>query len=588
MTVRPVRPTARVLCAFAVVAMLLFVHLPSRAQDSLQVELVAPEAVRPLLEQHLRVLRRADQPIPEARADRIAMMRRTRQEVADLLATEGYFRPEVRLERQARGRWRLTVEPGTRATISEVRIDFEGHLTEPGAERERRRALLREDWALPVGQPFRQADWDAAKQRLLDGVALRDYAAARIAASRAEVDPERASVRVTVTVDSGPPFVLGPIVVTGIDRLPASFIERHGTLQPGERFDQERLLAFQGLLQNAPQFASVVVDIERDPALAAAVPVRVQVTEASSRHLSFGGGYSTNTGARVEVNWRDVNLRGRGWELSTGLRIEQLRQSMYADVFFPPARAGHRYSVGALINTSDIEGLRTTVQAVGATRSRQRGDIETAIALRYQHESLRPEGLRASSRNALTANWSWIQRKVDDVLDPRTGYVLHVELGGGARAALSDQDFFRSYGRYVHYQPVGERDVFIARAELGATLAERRDGIPQDFLFRTGGAQSVRGYPFQSLGVQEGGAVLGGRFLGTASAEYVRWFRPQWGVAAFVDAGDAADDRASLDIKLGYGLGARWRSPAGPLALDLAYGHQDQRLRLHFAIAIAF
>lgn len=559
------------------------------AQERLLVELQAPDSVRPLLERHLRILNRPDQVIPEEAADRIVLIRRTRREIAELLATEGFFTPEVSLEREERNVWRLVVDPGPQSVVTDVKLRFEGHLAEgDGAGRDQRRAALQQEWSLAPGRPFRQSAWDGAKQQLLDGVSRRDYAAARITASRAEVDPDAATVTLAVTIDSGPPFFLGPLEVVGLDRLPEGLIGRFSMLEEGERFDQERLLALQSLLQNAPQFASVTVDIERDPALADAVPVRIHVSEARSRHLAFGAGFSTNTGARTEVNWRDVNFRGRGWELSSGLRLEQRRQSLYADIFLPPAQARHRDSFGIVAESSDIEGLRITRQAVGAVRAKQRGDIETAVSVRYQHEGLRPEGADSASRKALTANWSWIQRKVDDVLDPRDGYVLHVELGGGSKAALSDQDFFRTYARIARYRPVGERDVFIVRAEAGATLAKTRDGIPQDFLFRTGGSQSVRGYAFNSLGVQEGQATLGGRFLGTASAEYVRWFRPQWGIAAFVDAGDAADDRGSFDPRLGYGVGARWRSPAGPLALDLAYGQKDKRLRLHFAIAIAF
>lgn len=558
------------------------------AQSELQVELQAPEAVSDLLERHVRVLGRPAQMVPEAPADRLALMRRTRREVTELLATEGYFSPQVEIRREASGRWTLAVVPGERAQVTEVELSFEGHIASEGDDLARRREALRRAWTLQAGQPFRQADWDAAKQQLLDGVAYRDYAAARISASRATVDADAATVRLAVTIDSGPPFFIGPLEVSGLEQLPENLVARYSMLRQGERFDQERLLALQSLLQNAPQFASVIVDIDRDPAKAAAVPVRVHVSEAQSRHLAFGAGFSTNTGARAETNWRDVNLLGRAWELSTGLRVEQRRQAAYADIFLPPARKGYRDSFGLVVEASDIEGLKTTRQAFGAVRARQRGDIETAISLRYQHESLRPAGGDASARNALTANWSWTQRKVDDLLDPRSGYVLRVELGGGTRALLSDQDFFRSYARFVRYQPVAERDVFIVRAEAGATVAKSRDGIPQDFLFRTGGAQTVRGYAFDSLGVQQGEAVVGGRYLGTASAEYVHWFRPQWGVAGFIDVGDAADDRESLDFKTGYGAGARWRSPAGPIALDLAYGHQARRFRLHFAIAIAF
>ena len=45
---------------------------------------------------------------------------------------------------------------------------------------------------------------------------------------------------------------------------------------------------------------------------------------------------------------------------------------------------------------------------------------------------------------------------------------------------------------------------------------------------------------------------------------------------------------AGIAFALGYGLGARWRSPAGPLAIDLAWGHQERSLRLHFGVAVAF
>ncbi len=558
------------------------------AQQPLEVELQAPDSVRPLLERHVRLLAREDVTLPEAAADQSAMARRTRREVADLLATEGYFSAEVRFDRSEAGRWTLKVEPGKQSKIAAVDIRFEGEVAQGRDEAPAFLETLRADWGLPAGEPFRQAAWDGAKSRLLDAVSAQRYAAARIVDSRAEVDPDAASVRLSVTVDSGPTFYLGPLQVSGLRELPADLVERYSTLRVGVPYDREALLAFQTGLQNTPHFASVIVDIERDPALAAAVPVRVQVSEALPKRVGFGVGFSTNTGYRVETNYRDLNIFRRGWEFTTGLRIEQRRQSAYADVFLPPEEAGHRYSFGALIDRSDLEGLKLDTQAIGVARSRVRGNIETQIALRLQHEKLQPDGAEVRTQNALTANWTWIRREVNDLLDPRDGHVLEFQIGGGAAVALADQDFVRLYSRYVRYQPVGERDVFIVRAEGGVTLAPSRDGIPQDFLFRTGGSQTVRGYGYQSLGVAEGDAVVGGRYLGVASAEYVHWFKPEWGAAVFVDTGDAADTREDFDLRTGYGLGARWRSPAGPLAIDLAYGHSERSLQLHFGVAIAF
>ena len=101
----------------------------------------------------------------------------------------------------------------------------------------------------------------------------------------------------------------------------------------------------------------------------------------------------------------------------------------------------------------------------------------------------------------------------------------------------------------------------------------------------------MRGYDFESLGVKQGTATIGGRVLAVASAEYVKWlesFGGNWGVAAFVDVGDAADNWSTLDPALGAGLGVRYRTPAGPLAVDVAYGAREQQVRVHFSVAIAF
>ena len=556
-------------------------------QEALTVRLEAPDAVRAVLEEHVRLLKRDTLALPEQQADRVAMTRRARREIADLLATEGYFSPRIRFNRDDPANWVLEVEPGLRTEIAAVDIAFTGELAVSGAGGQEYLELLRASWALPVGQPFRQSAWDAAKAGLLDAVGARSYAAARIAESRAEIDPETAQARLKVRIDSGPAFYLGELEVEGIEHLPADLVQRYSQLKPGAPYDREELLAFQTDLQNTPHFGSVIVDIERDPALAAAVPVRVQVTEALPRYAGVGAGYSTNTGARVELTYRDSNLRKRGWEFSTGLRVEERRQALYADVFLPP-RGKHRDSFGALAESSDLEGLKVDSQALGATRTTVRGDIETQLALRLQHETIEPAGGESRTSNTLTANWTWIKRAVNDLLDPTDGYQLEFQVGGGPEIALAEQDFLRLYSRFVRYQPVRGSDVFIVRGEAGVTLAESRDGIPQAFLFRTGGAQSVRGYDYLSLGVKDGDATVGGRYLATASAEYVHWFKPQWGTAVFVDAGDAADSREDFDLRVGYGVGARWRSPAGPLAIDLAWGHQERSLRLHFGVAIAF
>ena len=124
--------------------------------------------------------------------------------------------------------------------------------------------------------------------------------------------------------------------------------------------------------------------------------------------------------------------------------------------------------------------------------------------------------------------------------------------------------------------------------EAGALASREKAGVPETFLFRAGGDQSVRGYAFQSLGVREGEAVVGGRYLLTGSAEYQYWFKPPWGIAFFYDAGNAADSIKDLKPESGFGVGARWRSPVGPINVDIAYGQAVKKARLHFSLGFTF
>ena len=77
---------------------------------------------------------------------------------------------------------------------------------------------------------------------------------------------------------------------------------------------------------------------------------------------------------------------------------------------------------------------------------------------------------------------------------------------------------------------------------------------------------------------------MGGQYLAIASGEYEYYFKEDWGAAVFVDAGDAFTDGFSLNV--GAGVGLRWRSPLGPVRIDVGFPVQteldlDQGWRLH-------
>jgi translocation and assembly module TamA len=554
------------------------------------VSLQAPEAQRKLLENHLDLYRwRGNERIDEAQLRRL--VGQAPEQIRGLLASEGFYSPQVRTAlEQIGGIWsvRLEVQPGEPARVSEVDLKVAGPFDDGSAVSRARLLKLRADWSLPSAAVFRHEDWERAKRAALRSLLLDRYPAAAIRESRATVDPVSNRVALAVTLDSGPAFTFGSLRIEGLHRYPASVVARLNPIQPGEPYAQAKLLELQTRLQDSLYFASAGVQAEIDPSHPVNVPVKVSVEENRARTLGLGIGMSTDTGPRAQVDYKDLNLLGEAWRLAGNLKVAANQQSLGGELQFPVTRQGDRDSLTASFSGSDVEGEVTRTLTLGGSRNFLKGRNETAYRLRYYWERQEVAGAAGDRLSSLVPSWSWTRRDVDNLLFPSRGYLLNVQADAAARALLSDRSFLRGYGKGTWFHPIGGKGQVILRGELGAVAADSRGGIPADFLFRTGGDQTVRGYAYQSLGVRQGDAVVGGRWLAVASAEYVQWLNPQWGAALFVDAGDAADRLDELNPVVGYGLGVRWKSPVGPLNLDLAYGRDADQVRLHFSVGFSF
>jgi len=557
---------------------------------SYDIELQIPSEQRKVMEEHLELYRwRGSERMDEAQLRRLVKL--APEQVREFLATEGYYSPVITAQMSGKKQqWRvkLAVKLGEPVRVSGVDIQVTGAFSDDVVENQARLAKLRADWGLRAGAVFRHADWESAKRKALKALLLDRYPTAVIADSRAEVDPQTHAVALTVTLDSGSAFGFGALDIHGLERYPASLVERMNPIKPGESYSQAKLLMFQTRLQDSPYFSSATVSVDADSKQPGNVPVRVEVLEVQSKKVGFGVGVSTDTGARVLADYSDIGFMDRAWRLSSSLKLDMKKQSLGADLQFPPDDSGYRDSINALAERTDIAGEVTQKLVMGAKRAIAKGKTETVYGLSYSVERQNVNGSVGTLRNTLSPSYAWTLREVDNLLNPSSGYLLNFQADAASRAVLSDQDFLRGYARGVYFHPFGKSDQVILRTELGAVLARSRNGIASNYLFRTGGDQTVRGYAYQSLGVQQAGGIVGGRYLALASAEYIHWLMPEWGGALFVDGGDAADTPGTLKPVFGYGVGARWRSPVGPLSLDIAYGQQTQKLRLHFSMGFVF
>jgi translocation and assembly module TamA len=574
------------------------------AHAAYQVEIDAPRSVQALLKDFLDLSRYQGR--DDISDEQLRFMTDTAAgQVRDLTATEGYFSPVTKIEvkteaaagddKPATKRVFISVDPGPRTIVANTAIEVDGAAALQDAPRVEQ---IRRDWALRGGAPFRQEDWDHAKQSGLGALQQRKYAAARIAESRAEVDPDEREADLSVRYDSGPAFTLGPLQITGTRRYPEQIIHNVNPLVIGEPFDVDRLLNLQRQIQNTPYFSNAVVSIDDDPAHPELTPVKVQVTEFQKQRIRTGVGYGTDTGAQVEGRYSHYNVFNRAYVFDSQLRLEQKRQYGLLSLAMPPDEKAFVNSVNSSYERTTLEGIDLRTLQTGIKRARTGERYDTTYSLTYYRDQLTQENgttlpantvVSPGGHQALVPGFSWARRDVDNPIFPRHGNLLTLEAGFAVKGLITDQTFGRLYGRFKQFVPVARRDLIVLRAELGGVFtAGRASSVPASLLFRTGGNDSVRGYSYQSIGNERNGTVFPTKYLAVGSSEYQHWFTENWGAALFYDIGAAADSWSNKTFYQGVGTGARWRSPVGTLNLDLAYGVQKRQIRPHISLGIAF
>ena len=554
-----------------------------------RVVIEAPEELRSLLERGLNLTRwqRDERMTLESLKPLVAEARLDAERAA---AAEGYFSAVARTaieQEEATAIVRLALEPGPRTRVSSVELRFRGPVAAQDPQGDQRMAAVRRAWQLKVGEPFRQEQWEAAKRDAVALLARDSYAAAAIASSEARVDPQRQTAELRVEIDSGPPFRFGRLEVAGARRYAESIVRNLNPIAPGDPYDASRLAVFQRRLLESGYFATAQIRLDADPGKAEAAPLRVTVIEARSQRVDAGVSVSTDTRLGAQLNYSNQDLLDRALRLRSVLKVDAKTQVLDTSVDTPPRAGGVWNTLTARYEATDIQNQRTEGAVLGASYNWGVESTPSQLALSAHHERQVIEGSTTERNDALFLGFRQVFRYTDDPLLPRRGALGSVQLGASLPGAAT-QDFVRGAAKVNLLLPLGPRADVAARAEGGIVLANSRSGVPSAFLFRTGGDQTVRGYAYQSIGVPQGTAIVGGRYLLVGSVEATRWLAGDWGVAAFVDAGDAFDDRDALDLAIGYGMGVRWRSPIGPFRADVAYGQKTESLRLHFSVGFNF
>ena len=546
--------------------------------------------VKSMLEEYLPLItQQQDEELDKEQVGFLA--EETPDNVKTMLKTKGYFNGSVNIQDNGSS-YTVTVNPGPRTKIDNVSVAILGDILSDNNLAEYYQKAMA-NWQQPVGENFDQEGWSSSKTSVLSAVTRKKYPLAKLSNSQATVNPNNNTADLNVTVESNRPIYFGDFEITGTRRYPENVVAGLARFKPGAPYDLDLLLDFQQALEQNGHYSGASVQADFDRLQGDRVPVKVNVTEVKRHKLETGIRYDSEYGLGGRIGYDYYNLFNKGYIGSVVWDMDKYETTLAAGISQPRNSEGKYWTTNTSYNRSTTQNLEKRALTSGIWRVRDRNGIESRLGIEFITEDRKvPDtnyDLGRSHATMLTASWK--RQNIETELRPENGYYLDGKIGATLGNFLSSTTMARATARAGYfYTPENKKlGTFIVRGQAGYVYAREGEDVPSSLMFRTGGASSVRGYELDSIGLAgPNNSVLPDRALLVGSLEYQFPITKSVSGAVFHDVGDAAGNFKRMSMKHGTGLGVRWFSPVAPFSFDVAYGHQDKKLRWHISLGTRF
>lgn len=540
-----------------------------------------------------------DDPAALPAQDVIASARSDYSRLLAVLYEQGYFGPEIsiRLDRREAADISpfrapapiqnavITVTPGAAFRLGQARI-----------------GPLAPDTSLPEGfAPGAPAGTRVLRQAAeagINGWREDGHATAAISDQRITARHAQAELDAEITLDPGPVATFGQLLPQGQERMRPEAISRIAGLPTGARFNPETLDRVAGRLRDTGAFTSVALS-EGTLASDNSLPIEADLVEAPLRRLGFGAELSSTDGATLSAYWLHRNLFGG----AERLRLDAELSGLGGENGGFDALASANYSIPAVLtpdtrlsfgveleHLDEVTFTLDTIELETGLEHRFSDQLSGSIFVNLSYGEITDAfSNRDVTMVSLPIGLTWDSR--DTAFDARRGWYLDTSLtpfamaeGSGGMRFTADARAYFAFG-----QNSGTR--LAARLQLGTLDGGDTNLLPPDWLFFSGGANTVRGQGYQSLGAFQGGVLTGGRSFFGSSLELRQDLFGNFGAVLFADTGYVAagpywDTGGSWHS--GAGIGVRYDTPVGPIRLDLAtpVGGDNAGDQLYFYIGI--
>jgi len=489
------------------------------------------------------------------------------------------------------------------------------------------KAQLLSQLASGEGQPFSEYNVAIDRDTILQQYSTRGFPNATFEWSSKPAS-ETHQMDLTYVIREGQQEFVRDILISGLERTRRSLADSNILLKAGDPLSPTAMRDSQRRLYDLGVFARVDTAIQNPDGDTREKYVLYDMEEARKYSIAAGfgaefariGGCSncleapqgqTGFAPDATLGVSRLNLWGLGHSLSFRGRVSTLEQRVLVNYTAPRVRGKERLTLAFTTLYDNSKDVRTfTAQRFESSvqlSERLSKSITFLYRYTYRHVTVDQSTLKISPLliplfsqpdRVGELSWSMVQDRRDDPIDTHKGIYNTMNIAAAPRALGSQISFGRFLGRNATYHPIGKKYVLARATSFGIihplhNVADPLTAIPLPEHFFSGGATSERGFPDLQAGPRDPvtGFPLGGTALLMNQTE-LRFplLGENIGGVLFHDMGNVYSKPSNISFRTdqhgrgdfdymnhAVGFGIRYRTPIGPVRLDLAYSINPPR-----------